>query len=104
MSETKEAVERLELITSKAALPERVRGFPGHRKTAGGGHQPCPACGADKSGVIDSRRSPYGIRRRRCCGQCGERFTTYELHVEAGSALSVLLKSFLPAPREDGQG
>jgi transcriptional repressor NrdR len=40
----------------------------------------CPFCGADDSKVIDSRLSAEGdaIRRRRNCGECNERFTTYE--------------------------
>lgn len=38
----------------------------------------CPKCGT-KMSVIDSRSSEYGIRRRRKCGQCGYRFTTYEI-------------------------
>jgi transcriptional repressor NrdR len=28
--------------------------------------------------VVDSRPSPDGIRRRRVCGECKRRFTTYE--------------------------
>jgi len=40
----------------------------------------CPFCGADDSKVVDSRLSAEGdaIRRRRSCGECNERFTTYE--------------------------
>jgi transcriptional repressor NrdR len=40
----------------------------------------CPFCGAEDSKVIDSRLSAEGdsIRRRRACGECNERFTTYE--------------------------
>ncbi len=37
----------------------------------------CPYCGAD-SQVKDSRLSSEGIRRRRECGVCKRRFTTYE--------------------------
>lgn len=41
----------------------------------------CPYCGCKKSSVIDSRTIEDGtsIRRRRVCGQCGKRFTTYEI-------------------------
>ena len=50
----------------------------------------CPKCGSDASSVVDSRtwspgqreRFRYGaegIRRRRECGNCGERFTTHEM-------------------------
>lgn len=40
----------------------------------------CPRCHADDTKVIDSRESDEGtaIRRRRSCGQCNQRFTTYE--------------------------
>jgi transcriptional repressor NrdR len=38
----------------------------------------CPFCGHIDSKVIDSRDVNDGIRRRRQCLQCGERFTTYE--------------------------
>lgn len=40
----------------------------------------CPFCGADDTQVIDSRVNDEGnaIRRRRKCGACDKRFTTYE--------------------------
>jgi transcriptional repressor NrdR len=38
----------------------------------------CPYCGFQDSRVIDSRESEEGVRRRRECASCGERFTTYE--------------------------
>jgi len=40
----------------------------------------CPICGAGETKVIDSRPAEGGatIRRRRLCGACGNRFTTYE--------------------------
>jgi transcriptional repressor NrdR len=40
----------------------------------------CPLCEADDTRVIDSRPAEQGmsIRRRRACGNCGHRFTTYE--------------------------
>ena len=38
----------------------------------------CPFCSADSTQVIDTRPIPDGVRRRRECGECGERFTTYE--------------------------
>jgi transcriptional repressor NrdR len=38
----------------------------------------CPFCSSDSTQVIDTRPIPDGIRRRRECGDCGERFTTYE--------------------------
>ena len=43
----------------------------------------CPYCQAKETRVIDSRLVGEGaqVRRRRECGDCGERFTTYE-HVE----------------------
>ena len=40
----------------------------------------CPYCEFDESKVIDSRPTDEGrvIRRRRECGKCKNRFTTYE--------------------------
>jgi transcriptional repressor NrdR len=40
----------------------------------------CPFCGAADTQVVDSRVSEEGdsIRRRRRCGACDKRFTTYE--------------------------
>ncbi len=42
----------------------------------------CPYCGQMATRVIDSRTAESGIRRRRECQECSERFTTYE-HVQA---------------------
>ena len=40
----------------------------------------CPYCNNTDTRVIDSRSAEDGnsIRRRRCCDECGKRFTTYE--------------------------
>ncbi|HHX71824.1 MAG TPA: transcriptional repressor NrdR [Clostridiales bacterium] len=40
----------------------------------------CPYCGFADSKVVDSRPNDVGdsIRRRRECGRCNKRFTTYE--------------------------
>ncbi|AEF95157.1 Transcriptional repressor nrdR [Desulfotomaculum nigrificans CO-1-SRB] len=40
----------------------------------------CPFCSFSESRVLDSRPADDGnsIRRRRECGECGKRFTTYE--------------------------
>lgn len=40
----------------------------------------CPFCGAQDTKVVDSRLSGEGeqVRRRRKCGVCHERFTTFE--------------------------
>jgi len=38
----------------------------------------CPYCGFEDSKVIDSRASEGGIRRRRQCLACGQRFSTIE--------------------------
>lgn len=40
----------------------------------------CPYCNESDTKVIDSRPADdnSSIRRRRQCGQCGKRFTTYE--------------------------
>ena len=38
----------------------------------------CPNCGANESHVIESRRRPDFIYRRRRCVKCGCRFITHE--------------------------
>ena len=38
----------------------------------------CPFCGYEDSRVVDSREVNEGIRRRRECLRCEDRFTTYE--------------------------
>jgi transcriptional repressor NrdR len=38
----------------------------------------CPFCGEKDTHVLDSRPSEMRIRRRRECGNCQKRFTTYE--------------------------
>lgn len=40
----------------------------------------CPYCHKGESQVLDTRETPDsdGIRRRRRCSNCGQRFTTYE--------------------------
>ncbi len=44
----------------------------------------CPFCSARESRVLDSRTTEDGrcIRRRRECGSCGRRYTTYERYEE----------------------
>lgn len=39
----------------------------------------CPVCSADDSAVIESRKSPLGIRRRRDCQACGHHWSTVEV-------------------------
>lgn len=58
----------------------------------------CPYCGKSDSAVIDSRESDQedAIRRRRSCGNCQKRFTTYE-RIE-GLDLKVIKKN---GKRED---
>ncbi|HHX45035.1 MAG TPA: transcriptional repressor NrdR [Chloroflexi bacterium] len=38
----------------------------------------CPFCGSTESRVVDTREVGDGIRRRRECLTCEQRFTTYE--------------------------
>jgi len=38
----------------------------------------CPYCGYEDSRVVDTRETSGGIRRRRECKKCQQRFTTYE--------------------------
>ena len=37
----------------------------------------CPSCGTQTS-VLETRKASGGVRRRRACPDCGERFTTRE--------------------------
>jgi len=41
----------------------------------------CALCGSPSTQVVDTRPAADGVRRRRECESCGERFTTYE-HAE----------------------
>lgn len=50
----------------------------------------CPFCNGD-SQVADSRATADGIRRRRICGACKRRFTTYER--TASPSLKVVKRS-----------
>ncbi len=38
----------------------------------------CPYCGASKLRVIDTTPQPNGVRRRRLCTSCNQRFSTFE--------------------------
>lgn len=38
----------------------------------------CPNCGSDQHGVRDSRPCDGGVRRRRLCWNCDQKFTTLE--------------------------
>ncbi|MFQ5614696.1 MAG: transcriptional regulator NrdR [Anaerolineae bacterium] len=38
----------------------------------------CPYCNGNHSRVVDTREVVDGVRRRRECQACGQRFTTYE--------------------------
>jgi transcriptional repressor NrdR len=38
----------------------------------------CPNCNSTKTSVVNSRRIPDAVKRRRVCEDCGGRFTTYE--------------------------
>jgi transcriptional repressor NrdR len=38
----------------------------------------CPYCGNARTRVIDTTRSSRGVRRRRVCKACGQRFSTVE--------------------------
>jgi len=60
----------------------------------------CPTCGATSGNhVTDSRVSGHGIRRRRKCGECGSRFTTYEVVAKAMPKID-LIRAFARAEDE----
>jgi transcriptional repressor NrdR len=50
----------------------------------------CPYCGGDAA-VLDSRTTAEAVRRRRNCGECKRRFTTYEK--VAAPAIKVVKRS-----------
>lgn len=53
----------------------------------------CPLCGSVSLMVIYTRDAPNDeIRRRRKCKSCGIYFTTYEMTVEAKTALKQAAK------------
>lgn len=66
----------------------------------------CPTCGGDETRVIDSRPAEQGssIRRRRNCGACGHRFTTYERNapVVLVKKRSGRLEPFIPEKLQRG--
>lgn len=62
----------------------------------------CPRSGcAGNNRVLESRVDRYGIRRRRLCLKCKNRFTTYEVHahmidqLEQATQFRKLLQQFL---------
>jgi transcriptional repressor NrdR len=59
----------------------------------------CPYCGVDDDRVIDSRASEGGrvVRRRRQCGGCAKRFTTYE-RIEEAVRLTVIKRDGTRVP------
>ncbi len=59
----------------------------------------CPYCGVDDDRVIDSRASEGGrvVRRRRQCGDCSKRFTTYE-RIEEAVRLTVIKRDGTRVP------
>ncbi len=54
----------------------------------------CPKCGDDQSYVVDSRSVDGGVRRRRECCACGNRYTTYESAQE--TAKRTLIRDLTP--------
>ncbi len=53
----------------------------------------CPKCGHNRSDVVDSRPTENsGIRRRRECRMCHNRFTTYETYELSNTAPLVVIK------------
>ena len=58
----------------------------------------CPHCGHSATQVVDSQHTGSGVRHRRECGACHERFHTFE-HLQ-GSAIAVVKRD---GRREDFQ-
>jgi len=42
----------------------------------------CPKCQDELPMVVDSRKKPYGVYRRRECLVCGHRYSTVEIDVK----------------------
>lgn len=69
----------------------------------------CPKCGGD-AGVMETRDSAGRLRRRRKCGDCGERFTTLEVVVGSderswhGARVVIFTQAQAKAWREAMQG
>ena len=56
-------------------------------------HMKCPKCGYPDSNVVDYRPTEQsGIRRRRECKMCKNRFTTYETYEISNTAPLVVIK------------
>lgn len=60
----------------------------------------CPFCGYSDTKVIDSRPNDLKKRRRRECGSCGKRFTTYEVVEKPHLMVYKRDSSFEPFDRE----
>jgi len=71
-------------------------GIPAHVRANNSGRFPCSRCQHARSHCYDSRPNATGIRRMRCCAQCGHRWTTYETiaggpsPIETGRELAAL--------------
>jgi uncharacterized Zn finger protein len=42
----------------------------------------CPACTSDEQRVLTTRTEDAKIKRLRCCGACGHRWTTVEIDAQ----------------------
>lgn len=70
-------------------------GNPDINNGGSGSHFPCPFCKHEICAVKDSRPHDYGVRRRRLCLGCNQRFTTYETTGEPDSRLSARMGSLI---------
>jgi len=59
----------------------------------------CPKCGGQDAEVKDTRSTESGIRRRRMCGSCSHRFTTYEYIGKAHAPCDGAVQSALDGMR-----
>jgi hypothetical protein len=71
--------DRRRVRSTGAPLIERRRS-PGRRRSDATPKVPCPHCGCSASVVTNSRPvlSRNGVKRRRQCDECGQRYTTIE--------------------------
>lgn len=64
----------------------------------------CPKCGIRRSQVVlETRRSPEGIYRRRSCGECAKVYVTVESVTELRSLPAELNRRVRPRPEHQPQ-
>ncbi|WP_373691513.1 hypothetical protein [Methyloversatilis sp.] len=63
---------------------------------------PCPGCLDTRSRVLETRMVVEGLRRRRLCTGCGQRWTTVELSAAAPVPVVAPVAACVASPAERG--